>query len=71
MKEIKFKKIKLPKKNLVKDDPLSKNSYLISIQKYVSITLKGMELSEISKKRKTEARYNPRALIYNKKTEKK
>ena len=71
MKEIKFKKIKLPKKNLVKDDPLSKNSYLISIQKYVSITLKGMELSEISKKRKTEPRYGPSGLIYNKKDEKK
>ena len=71
MKEIKFKKIKLPKKNLIKDDPLSKNSYSISIQKYVSITLKDMEFSEVSNKRKTETRYGPRALIYNKKTEKK
>ena len=71
MKEIVFKKIKLSKKNLVDNDPFCKNSYLISIQKYVSITLKDMEFSEVSNKRKTETRYGSRALIYNKKTEKK
>tara|TARA_B100001250_G_scaffold178562_1_gene153472 strand:+ start:877 stop:1410 length:534 start_codon:yes stop_codon:yes gene_type:complete len=66
MKEIKFKKIKLSKKYLVKNDPHCKNSYALSLYKYISITLKDMQLSEVSKKRKTEARYGSRALIAKK-----
>ena len=57
MKEIKFKKIKLSKKYLIKDDMYCKQSYALSLNKYISITLKDMQLSEVSKKRKTETRY--------------
>jgi|TARA_B100001964_G_scaffold70043_1_gene79396 hypothetical protein len=68
MKENVYKKVKLNEKDRTNDNT---KSYLISIKKYVSITLKGMEPSEISKKRKTEARYGPQALLYDKKIAKK
>ena len=70
MNKIKFKKLKFPDKNL-EEDPFCKKSYLITIKKYLSIVLKDMKPSEVSNKRKTEARYGRSALIYNKKTEKK
>tara|TARA_Y100001970_G_scaffold259682_1_gene340952 strand:- start:817 stop:1428 length:612 start_codon:yes stop_codon:yes gene_type:complete len=68
MKENIYKKVKLNEKDRIDENS---KSYRISIKKYVSLTLKGMKPSEILKKRKTEARYGPQALLYDKKIAKK
>ena len=57
MKEIKFKKIKLSKKYLIKDDMYCKQSYALPVSQYIAISLKGMKLSKYLNQRKTETRY--------------
>ena len=83
MKENIYKKVKLNEKDRIDENS---KSYRISIKKYVSLALKGMnsDLINISDpnyqnvaiilsnhKRKTEARYGPQALLYDKKIAKK
>ena len=63
-----YKKIKLNEKNRIDDKT---KTYLISVKKYVSLTLKGMSPSENKNKIITEARYGNGAVLYNKKIAKK
>ena len=82
-KENIYKKVKLNEKNRVDENT---KSYRISIKRYVSLALKGMNNNLVSldnpnyqhattilseNKKKTESRYGPQGLLYDKKTDKK